>query len=241
MIKPVKNKRRWKFLIAAAITGVVTVGVLSLQITTISVDGNTRYTDEQIINLLFHGKGARNSIYCMYREQFQEHEKIPFVEEYQVKFENLTTAEIIVYEKSVVGYVDYMGSYLYFDKDGIIVESTSEKLDDIPWVTGLKFGHIVLHKPLPVENAKIFGEILNLTQILSVYSMGVDKIQYDSHGSATLVMGDINVVLGDDGGVNGKIAELNDMLPKLEGLSGTLYLDTYDETNNNATYTFKKR
>ena len=36
--------------------------------------------------------------------------------------------EIIVYEKSMVGYVSYMNSNLYFDKDGIIVESTSEIL-----------------------------------------------------------------------------------------------------------------
>ena len=30
--------------------------------------------------------------------------------------------EVIIYEKSVVGYVSYMSSYMYFDKDGIIVE-----------------------------------------------------------------------------------------------------------------------
>ena len=54
-------------------------------------------------------------------------------------------------------------------------------------------------------------------------------------------MGDIEVVLGNNESLNGKIAELNDMLPKLQGLDGTLYLDTYDETNPSAMYAFKPR
>ena len=40
--------------------------------------------------------------------------------------------------------------------------------------------------------------------------------------------------------MNGKIAELSDMLPKLEE-KGILYLDTYDETATNAMYAFKPR
>lgn len=51
----------------------------------------------------------------------------------------------------------------YFDKDGIIVESTSETLPGVPKIAGLSFGHIVLHQPLPVEDISVFNEILNLT------------------------------------------------------------------------------
>ena len=54
-------------------------------------------------------------------------------------------------------------------------------------------------------------------------------------------MGDIEVILGNSAGLNGKIAELGDMLPQVEGKSGTLYLDTYDETKTNPMYTFKPR
>ena len=77
--------------------------------------------------------------------------------------------------------------------------------------------------------------------ILSIYGLSVDKIQYNSIGDATLYMGDIEVILGNSAGLNGKIAELGDMLPQLEGKSGTLYLDTYDETKTNPMYTFKPR
>ena len=79
------------------------------------------------------------------------HKTIPFVEDYKIVFRSPVNVEIITYEKSVVGYVSYMNSLMYFDKDGIIVESTNEKLEGIPMITGLRFGHIVLHKPLQVR------------------------------------------------------------------------------------------
>ena len=54
------------------------------------------------------------------------------MEDYKLVFKGPSRAEIIVYEKSVVGYVSYMSSYMYFDKDGIIVESASKKLLAFP-------------------------------------------------------------------------------------------------------------
>ena len=54
-------------------------------------------------------------------------------------------------------------------------------------------------------------------------------------------MGDITVELGNSDSLDGKIAELHDIMTELTGLSGTLYLDTYDETNSTPTYTFKKK
>ena len=95
------------------------------------------------------------------------HKSIPFVQDYKLVFRSPSDVEVIVYEKSVVGYVSYMNSRMYFDKDGIIVESTSETLPGVPKIAGLSFGHIVLHQPLPVEDISVFNEILNLTQVLS--------------------------------------------------------------------------
>ena len=237
----VPGKKRTGVLAVAIIILLLVIIALSVKVTEISVTGNERYTREQMIEILFPDNISRNTGLCYLKDRFGKHETIPFVEDYKIVFQGLNKVEIIVYEKSVVGYVSYMSSYMYFDKDGIIVESANQKLPGIPWITGLKFGHIVLYQKLPVESQEIFEEILNLTQILSIYNMEVDKIQYDSFHEATLYMGDIEVVLGSNDSLNGKIAELNDMLPQLEGLNGTLYLDTYDETNSSAMYEFKPR
>uniref|UniRef100_UPI003260C521 hypothetical protein n=1 Tax=Clostridium sp. NkU-1 TaxID=1095009 RepID=UPI003260C521 len=91
-----------------------------------------------------------------------------------------------------------------------------------------------------MEKEKIFSEILNLTDVLSTKEIIVDEIRYDSRGDATLVMGDIRVFLGSNNQMNEKISELKDQLPVLGGLSGTLYLDTYDEAETVTSYRFVK-
>lgn len=227
--------------IAAAVILLLGVVLLSVNIKTVTVTGSSRYSDEEIVSMIFGKSMDWNSVYCYAKDRFKEHEQIPFVEDYKLVFQGPSKVEVIVYEKSVVGYVSYMSSYMYFDKDGIIVESTNEKLAEIPQITGLQFGHIVLHQPLSVENSRVFEEILNLTQILSVNSLKADKIRYHPEGEFSLYMGEIEVELGDSSNINGKISELSDMMPELEGLSGTLYLDTYDETNSNMMFRFIKK
>lgn len=242
-----RRRGRKAVTILAVILGVLILlasVVIAVHISDIEVTGNKHYTNEQIIDLIFEGKWSRNSAYCYYENRFREHKSIPFIEEYKIEFKSPTKVEVVVFEKSVVGYVSYMSSYMYFDKDGIIVESSGEQLPGVPWITGLEFGHIVLHQPLPVANPDTFEEILNLTQVLSVNEVEVDKVNYQSYaagGDVELYIGDVVVELGNSENLNGKVSELADILPELSGLSGTLYLDTYDETNSTPTYTFKKK
>ncbi len=241
-----RRRRRKAVGIAAGIlTGILLLAVillLTMQISEIEVSGNKRYTKEQIIDMLFDGKWSRNAVYCYYENRFREHRVLPFIEEYKIEFKSPTKVEIVVFEKSVVGYVSYMSSYMYFDKDGIVVESSNEQLPGVPWITGLEFGHIMLYEPLPVgkqeesettaasgeeetegnepvrgqellDSRQIFEQILNLTQVLSVNEVQVDKIHYGSYGEVQLFIGDIVVVLGSGGNLNGKIAELRDIVP----------------------------
>lgn len=230
-------------IILGVLLGIVLlIGILffAVRIKEIDVTGNRQYTEDEIIELLFDEKWSMNSAYCYYENQFREKKTIPFIEDYKIEFQSPTKVRVVVYEKSVVGYVSYMSSYMYFDKDGIIVESSSEQLDGIPWVTGMEFGHIVLHQPLPVEKHAIFEQILNLTQILSINEIRVDKINYNNFMEAELYIDQIVVELGNDDSLNGKITELKDILDsgEIDGLAGTLYLDGFDENNSNPMYSF---
>ena len=241
MIGRSSEKRSRKWLVVLAVIIVLAAGICSVNIRQVTVTGNSRYTEKEIVDMIFQKNMDWNSTYCYLQDHVKDHQQIPFVEDYKLVFQNPFHVQVIIHEKTVVGYVSYMSSYMYFDKDGIIVESSSQKLHGIPWITGLKFGHIVLYQKLPVERERVFEEILNLTQILSIYDLSVDKIQYNTLGEATLYMGEIEVILGSNEGLNGKIAELGDMLPQLEGKSGILYLDNYDETRTNPMYTFKPK
>ena len=235
-----RRSRRLK-ITALAVILLAAALLLSVRISEVTVTGNERYTKEELTQILFPDQWSRNSLFCFFRDRLQEHVQIPFVEDYEIVFQGPGKVEVIVYEKSVVGYVSYMSSYMYFDKDGIIVESANEALPGVPLVTGLKFGQIVLYQKLPLEKEETFQQILNLTQVLSVFELKVDRIQYGSYGDITLYLKEIEVLLGSGGNMNDKISELNDMLPHLEGRKGILHLEDYDEMEIRAGYTFEPK
>ena len=241
MIGRSSEKRSRKWLVVLAVIIVLAAGICSVNIRQVTVTGNTHYTEKEIVDMIFQKNMDWNSTYCYLQDHVKDHQQIPFVEDYKLVFQNPFHVQVIIHEKTVVGYVSYMSSFMYFDKDGIVVESTNQKLDDIPCITGLKFGHIVLHQPLPVEEKSVFESILNVTQVLETYNLKVDKIQYNSKGEATLYMNDLEVALGDSKDISGKISELSDMMPELEGKKGILYLDTYDPVNPPSMYTMKRK
>ena len=161
--------------IAVAVVLLLAILLLSVQIQHVTVTGSDRYSAKQVEDLLFTGRWGKNSAHAYFSDRFRPHIQIPFVEDYKIVFHNPFNVEVIIYEKSIVGYVSYMSSFMYFDKDGIVVESSGSRLPGVPWITGMEFGRIVLHRPLPVDDKNIFEEILNLTQQLSVYDIAVDR------------------------------------------------------------------
>ena len=160
------KKHIWITAAALLVAAAFFVGLSLLQINTIHVSGNRQYTAEQIEASIFDSRLSRNPVFCYLQYRFRPHKSIPFVQDYKLVFRSPSDVEVIVYEKSVVGYVSYMNSRMYFDKDGIIVESTSETLPGVPKIAGLSFGHIVLHQPLPVEDISVFNEILTDEDVL---------------------------------------------------------------------------
>ena len=131
-----------------------------------------------------------------------------------------------------------MGQYVYFDKDGIVVETSTEETAGIPQVTGLKFDHVILHEPLPVDKPEVFDEVLGITQQLEKYSMSADRIYFDSNYQVTLMFGEAKVSLGDDGYMEEKIMKLQYILPSLIGKKGTLDMREYSEDTKS--YSFEQ-
>jgi len=219
-----------------------------MKIETVTVTGNETNTDEDVEARIFDAdKFSRHTVYQFVNQLLGNKAEIPFVEDYQIIFNSPNDVEVITYEKSIVGYVNYMNNYMYFDKDGIVVDSSLEKIPGIPEITGLDFGSIVLYRQLPVEDHKIFDRILNLTQALQNHRIYAERIHFSDMGEATLYLGDITVELGNSSDMGAKVAELSDMLPQIrermasEGIQhGTLYLDSYDEKSSGTAYTFKK-
>ena len=227
-------------LLLATLVAVGYYVISSYQIKTVYVEGNVHYTEEEIKEFVMEGPLGDNSLYLSLKYRNKGVEGIPFVDVMDVSILAPDTIKIRVYEKILTGYIKYLDTYMYFDKDGYVVESSSVLSKGVPQITGLDFNHIVVGEQIPVEDRRIFENILNVTKLLEKYELDAEKIYFNRSGDITLFFGQVKVALGNDKStLEDKLMLLpeKEFLPTLEGKSGTLHMQTYDESGGK--YVFK--
>ena len=223
-----------------ALVAVYSYVIANYTITTVYVEGNIHYTNEEIISMVMEGHYGNNSLLLSLKYKDKSIVDVPFVEKMDVSVIDPHTIKIEVYEKALAGYVEYLERYMYFDKDGIVVESSFEKTEGVPMVTGLKFDHVLVGEALPVEDSAVFVSILNITQLVNKYNLSVDRIYFGSDGTLTLYFGGVRVALGTGENLDEKIMNLQYILPSLEGKSGTLRMENYTEETKKISFELDK-
>lgn len=201
-------------------------------VTDVLVEGNTHYSDEEIISKVLTGGLGNNSIYLSLKFKDKPITDIPFIEMLNVSIEDPNSICIRVYEKKLAGYVVYLGTNLYFDNDGIVVESSDVITQGVPNITGLKFSYMALYEKLPVENEEVFSKVLDLTQTLEKYNLGAKQIYFDSMFNVTLFFDSIRANIGEVKDLDAKFGCIYEMLPKLEGKSGFLSMENFSANSN---------
>ena len=195
---------------------------------TVYVEGNVHYTEDEIMEIVMSGPLGDNSLYLSLKYRDRGIQDIPFVDVMNVSILAPDTIKITVYEKALAGYVKYLDTYMYFDKDGYVVESSGIRTQGIPQITG---------EQLPVEDPQVFSRIMDLTKLLNKYSLAADKIYLHSSGDITIYFGQIKVSMGSDNShIEDKLQLLPDFLEKLQGKSGTLQMENYEEGKGKFTF-----
>lgn len=212
-------------LIAAGVFIVMNV----FTVENVVVEGNELYSSTQIENMVLNDEYSWNSLYVDLKYRFVDIGEVPFVDTMEVSLDNPHTVHIKVYEKGMLSYlyINSIGQNAYFDKDGFVVETSTEVIDGVPKITGISCEEVVLYEKLQLENSDILRDLLNLTQTLKKYNLLPDEIQYDSNMEPVLYYGTIQVKIGSEDNLSQKVVRLSIILPQLDGLSGTLHLETW--------------
>ena len=228
------RKRGHKWIIAVLFfLALVAVGIFFFvnnyfQIKTVNVTGSDKYSHDQICEYVFKGRNRTNTLFFKHDYKKNTEITIPFIAKVDVQVKLPDTINITVYDKNIVGYVKYKGCNMYFDKDGIINESSTTVLDKIPYVEGLEYDSIVMHSQLGIDNPEVFAYISDITQYLEKYGMYVDSLVVNKDSTLNIRLGKVTVLLGECGkDIADKIYELSCMQEKLKDLEGILYLDKY--------------
>lgn len=227
-----KRKKWWiiPIVIVALGIGIFLFSKYQFKIKTINITGSDKYTYEQLYDYIFQNHNDENMILFKNSLSKNPMPNIPFIAKISVDIDWPSTINIEVYEKSIVGYIVFQGSYMYFDKDGVVVESSSQLIDNVPLVNGLKYNHIILHDTLDVPDMSVFSSILNLKQYLDKYEIKIDEIKISENTKFSVKIGNIKVLLGDDNSkLSDKIYELSCMIPEFGDRKGTLDMEEYTE------------
>lgn len=204
------------------------------KIDTIHVKGCQYYSEEEIKENLLQGISGKNSILLYLKARYFGLKDIPYIEKVTIKRVNRNEITIQVYEKSLIASIKYMGEYLYFDKDGIILDASSKALKGVPCISGIKFSGFVIYEKLMVDDNTIFNHILSISQIIKRYELAIDRIHFNSKNEISLIAGNIKIYLGNKDFYDEPIAALSEILPKLlkDNLKGTINMENYKEGDN---------
>ena len=235
--KETKTKTVKKLIVVLAALAVLFILGLSFagvfRVRQVTVTGNAYYTKEEVVDLLLDEGSLQNTLLVYLRYKYQEHPEIPFIDDFEVTMDSWQSLKIRVYEKNMVGYVRYLGQDVYFDKDGIVVESSTQEREGIPQISGVTFDSLAIHQPLSVEDPTIFDTILSITKLLTKYDLDPDEIRFGAGGELFLQLGDVKVALGTGENLDEKISRLKQLEGDLKDKSGTLHMENYtDETTH---------
>lgn len=235
-----EERKKCYIIIALCVVNMVLLAAYFLlthyAVKNVIVDGNKHYSAKEIQSMIMTGYLGDNSLYLSLKYKNKEVEGIPFVETMDVVVQSNDTIKITVYEKALAGYVEYLGRYMYFDNEGVVVEASKVTTKGIPQVTGLGFDHVVLYDKLPVDNNGIFQNVLTITKLLNKYDIICDKIQFDSNYNVTLGYDSVKVNIGALENLDEKIMQLPLILPSLQGEKGVLDLQNYSSDKKTTSF-----
>lgn len=125
-----KNKRKKLRIFAGTFLGIVLAGFFfyqGFQIRHIQVEGNTRYTNDEIKEMTADNPWMFNTVLLTTFHPKEEMQDVPFIDSIEYEMVSYDTICIHVTEKKVVGYAEFDQQKVYFDKDGIVLECVKEE------------------------------------------------------------------------------------------------------------------
>lgn len=234
-----ERKMNLKKMIIGAVALVFVIMILLFvgifRVKSVEVTGNSYYTEEEIKQLVM-GE-SENSLYLFILYNYMDEKEIPFIDEVEVSLKGPDSIQIRVYEKTLIGYVNYMGSNLYFDKDGTVVESSEEVLPFVPKIEGLKVDKLSLYQRLSVENEEVFEILLAVSKMMKKYELQPDDIHLRKNGmEIVLTFANVRINLGNGANMDEKAARIKTLLPDLEDMAGVLHMEEYTNESTNISF-----
>ena len=233
------SKKTWKY--AGAVFGsILAAGLIFFfayfKVDEVEVMGSSHYSEKEVRKMVLRGPLASNSVLAPLLYTKRETEDIPFVKGYVVNQVNRNTICISVKEEKPVGCIPYLDSYIYFDRNGIFIESSKKRNETIPYFDGISVKHVIKDEELPIKGKTVLNTAVALATIFQKNETIPDHIEFDENYQISLLYGDITVMLGKDEFLEDKMTRAVAILPLIAGKKGILHLESVTDTVKTITF-----
>ena len=202
------------------------------QVKTVEVMGSEHYSEDELKEAILKGPLTSNTIFAPRFYSKNAAEKFPYIENFSVKRSDRHKLIISVKEKSVVGCIPYLDSYIYFDRTGTFVEGSQTLDKTVPYFDGIEVSKVVMDEKLDIKGDTVLNTAVALSTIFQKNDLVPDHIQFDNSYSISLIYGDITVQLGKDENLEEKMNRVAAILPKITGKKGILHMESVSTDTN---------
>lgn len=226
------NKHFWKWMAGILAALCVAGGIFFFsffKVEKVEVLGNSHYSQTEIREMVLNGIFADNSVLAPILYSKNQVKGVPFIEGYSVARIDRNTICISVKETKTVGCIPYLDSYIYFDRNGIFVESSKIRDETIPYFDGIEVKRVIKGEKLPIKGTTILNTAVALATIFQKNQMLPDNIRFDANNQISLMYGEIEVMLGKDEYLEDKMARVVAILSKISGKKGILHVESVSE------------
>jgi cell division protein FtsQ len=170
------------------------------------------------------------------KEIAQKH-ALPFVEEMTMGYEDPHILKIAVREKLRAGVFEYMDKYVYFNDQGMAMESRNHLFEGVPVVTGVEFEKLVLGEKIPVKG-DYFRIIVLITKKISTYELPISEIRFQGEDDITLIAGNYKIYLGSSLYLEDKMSKISSVLSSVSAghKEGTIDMHLYTDEKEIITF-----
>ena len=205
------------------------------QVKTVEVIGNDHYTEDELKEKILKGSMTSNAILAPLFYSKNAAEELPYIESFNVRRSGRNKLIISVKEKSVVGCIPYLDSYVYFDSNGYFVEGSKTRDTKVAFFDGIQPKKVVMEEKLPIKET-VLNTAVALSTIFVKNDMVPDHIMFDDSYEISLLYGDITVQLGKDEYLEDKMTRAIAILPQLEGQKGILHMENISRNSKTVTF-----
>lgn len=205
------------------------------QVKTVEVIGNDHYTEDKLKEKILKGSMTSNAILAPLFYSKNAAEELPYIESFNVRRSGRNKLIISVKEKSVVGCIPYLDSYVYFDSNGYFVEGSKTRDTKVAFFDGIQPKKVVMEEKLPIKET-VLNTAVALSTIFAKNDMVPDHIMFDDSYEISLLYGDITVQLGKDEYLEDKMTRAIAILPQLEGQKGILHMENISRNSKTVTF-----